>query len=184
MSILKNKSSSLPVLNGIRKVKFLDESAYIDDEIISVTSFTDFENNNYSEKATQGQVQSVEMFHSSKENDNQTFNVRTNRVARIIGNINSGLGLNWANDVAEDTSYTEHDKTCSMQNLVRHNSKNHELTEMQSQQNQKRRNILSTECNSTNVTTSNRADRRWNPYQGKHTYQTITLIKRNRELGN
>ena len=80
--------------------------------------------------------------------------------------------------------YTEHDKTFSMQNLVRHNSKNHELTEMQSQQNQKRRNILSTECNSTNVTTSNRADRRWNPYQGKHTYQTITLIKRNRELGN
>ena len=184
VSILKNKSSSLPVLNGIRKVKFLDESAYIDDDIISVTSFTDFENNNYSEKATQGQVQSVEMFHSSKENDNQTFNVRTNRVARIIGNINSGLGLNWANDVAEDTSYTEHDKTCSMQNLVRHNSKNHELTEMQSQQNQKRRNILSTECNSTNVTTPNRADRRWNPYQGKHTYQTITLIKRNRELGN
>lgn len=71
-----------------------------------------------------------------------------------------------------------------MQNLVRHNSKNYELTKKQSQQNQKRRNILSTECNSTNVTTSNRADRRWNPYQGKHTYQTITLIKRNRELGN
>ena len=184
VSILKNKSSSLPVLNGNRKVKFLDESAYINDDIISVTPFSDFENDNYSKKATQGQVSSTEMFHSSKANDNQTFNVRTNTVARIVRNINSGFGLNWANDVAEDTCYTEHDKTCSMQNLVRHNSEKYELIEKQSQQNQKMRNILSTECNSTNVTTSNRADRRWNPYQGEHTYQTITLIKRNRELGN
>lgn len=184
MSILKNKSRSLPALNGIRKVKFLDESPYIDGNIISVTPFSDFENDNCSKKATQGKVRLAEMLHNSKGDDNETFNVRTNRVARIVRNINSGFGLNWANDVVEDTCYTEPDKTCSMQNLVRHNSKNYELTKKQSQQNQKRRNILSTECNSTNVTTSNRADRRWNPYQGKHTYQTITLIKRNRELGN